>query len=52
MSLLYAIKKNICVDCGHTILCHMLTHNEHVDELPYAHYFNQDFSLLQCQSGK
>lgn len=43
MVLLYAIKNNICVDWGHTILCHMLSHNEHADGLPYAHFLTRIF---------
>lgn len=41
--LLYAIKNNFRVDWGHTILCHMLPHNEHVDGLPYAHFLTKIF---------
>ncbi|KAI5401974.1 hypothetical protein KIW84_066437 [Lathyrus oleraceus] len=43
MLLLYAIKNNIFVDWGHVILCHMLTHNEHADGLPYAHFITRIF---------
>ncbi|KAI5432051.1 hypothetical protein KIW84_035981 [Lathyrus oleraceus] len=43
MLLLYAIKNNFLVDWGHTILCHMLSYNEHVDGLPYAHFLTKIF---------
>ncbi|KAI5401589.1 hypothetical protein KIW84_066170 [Lathyrus oleraceus] len=43
MMLLYAIKNNFCVDWGHNILCHMLSHNEHADGLPYAHFLTKIF---------
>lgn len=43
MLLLYAIKNNICVNWGHVILCHMLTHNEHANGLPYAHFITMIF---------
>jgi hypothetical protein len=43
MTLLYAIKNNFCVDWGHNILCHMLSHNEHADGLPYAHFLTKIF---------
>lgn len=43
MMLLYAIKNNFRVDWGHTILCHMLSHNEHAGGLPYAHLLTKIF---------
>lgn len=43
MMLLYAIKNNFRVDWGHTILTHMMSHDEHVNGLPYAHFLTKIF---------
>ncbi|KAI5386737.1 hypothetical protein KIW84_073041 [Lathyrus oleraceus] len=48
MMLLYATKTHFHVDWGHTILSHMLSHEEHAEGLPYAHFltnFFRDFNI-------
>lgn len=41
--LLYSIKTNFHVDWGHSILSHMMSHDEHAEGLPYAHLLTKIF---------
>ncbi|KAI5400525.1 hypothetical protein KIW84_065419 [Lathyrus oleraceus] len=41
--LLYSIKTNFHVDWGHSILSHMMSHDEHAEGLPYAHLLTKNF---------
>jgi hypothetical protein len=41
--LLYSIKTNFHVDWGHSILSHMMSHDEHAGGLPYAHLLTKIF---------
>ncbi|KAI5436012.1 hypothetical protein KIW84_022444 [Lathyrus oleraceus] len=43
MMLLYSIKTHFHVDWGHSILSHMMSHDEHVEGLPYAHLLTNIF---------
>ncbi|KAI5401653.1 hypothetical protein KIW84_066215 [Lathyrus oleraceus] len=43
MMLLYSIKTHVHVDWGHSILSHMMSHDEHVEGLPYAHLLTKIF---------
>lgn len=43
MMLLYAIKTHFCVDWGHTILSHMMSHDEYAVGLLYAHLLTKIF---------
>ncbi|KAI5445536.1 hypothetical protein KIW84_013679 [Lathyrus oleraceus] len=43
MMLLYAIKNNFRVDWGHTILSHMMSHDEYAEGLPHAHFLTKIF---------
>ncbi|KAI5442585.1 hypothetical protein KIW84_011581 [Lathyrus oleraceus] len=43
MMLLYAIKTHFRVDWGHTILSHMMSHDEYAEGLPYAHFLTNIF---------
>jgi hypothetical protein len=40
---LYAIKNNFRVDWGHTIISHMMSHDEYVEGLPYAYFLTKIF---------
>lgn len=43
MMLLYSIKTHFHVDWGHSILSHMMSHDEHAEGLPYAHLLTKIF---------
>ncbi|KAI5385307.1 hypothetical protein KIW84_072055 [Lathyrus oleraceus] len=43
MMLLYVIKSHFRVDWGHTILSHMMSHDEYAKGLPYAHFLTKIF---------
>ncbi|KAI5430438.1 hypothetical protein KIW84_034861 [Lathyrus oleraceus] len=43
MMLLCAIKNNFRVDWGHTIISHMMSHDEYAEGLPYAYFLTKIF---------